>query len=336
MSRSKHNRSIRSVGIATALFLLFAGACIGQERVNATSEAPNSTPSPVKPEPVKSELTTPPVQQPFSDLVIGDGDLLQIKLYDVPEFNYMVRVDSNGEVSLPMIGAVKILGITTTQAEQVIDKQIKDKGYYNNPQISIVQHEFGGSRGVSVLGEVEHPGVYPVLAPRKLFDMISAAGGTTPKAGREILISHRGSPEKAQKLTFSSDTDKQMDINVDVFPGDTVMVTKAPIVYVVGDVHLPGGFILDKSNGLTVLQALALAQGAANTAALNNSKLIHKMADGPHETQVHLKKILAGKAEDLRLEADDILFIPRSTAKATMQGMSAALQTAAGAAVYRF
>ncbi len=331
MKRSSSSSSICSVGMATLLALLLAGVAVGQERVNAASEAPSATPSPVKP-----ELATESAQQPFADLVIGDGDLLQISLYGVPDFNLRVRVDSNGEVSLPMIGTVKVIGITTAQAEQVIDKEIKDKGYYNNPQVSVVQHEFGGARGVSVLGEVEKPGVYPVLAPRKLFDMLSAAGGTTPKAGREILISHRGSPEKAQKLTFSSDTDKQMDINVDVYPGDTVMVTRAPIVYVVGDVRLPGGFILDKSNGLTILQALALAQGATNTAALNNSKLIRKTADGPHETQIYLKKILSGKAEDLKLEADDILFIPRSTAKATMQGMSAALQTAAGAAVYRF
>lgn len=332
MSCSNLNRSIRPVDIALVLTVLLAGVCFGQERVNTASEPSSATPSPVKPQP-----TTESAQSPSADLVIGDGDLLQIRLYDVPEFNHFVRVDSNGEVSLPMIGAVKVLGLTPTQAEQVIDKEIKDKGFYNNPQVSVAQHEFGGSRVVSVLGEVEHPGVFPVMAPRKLFDMISAAGGTTPKAGREILISHRGgSPDKVQKLTFSSEADKQMDINVDVYPGDTVMVTKAPIVYVVGDVHLPGGFILDKSNGLTILQALALAQGATTTSALGNGKLIHKTADGPHETQVNLKKILAGKAEDLKLEADDILFIPRSTAKATMQGMSAALQTAAGAAVYRF
>ena len=332
MTHSSQIRSLRSVGIAILLSLLLGGVAVGQERVSAASEAPNATPSPVKP-----ELATQSAQPASPDWVIGDGDLLQIRLFDVPEFNYFVRVDSNGEVSLPMIGAVKVLGITTTQAEQVIDKELKDKGYYNNPQINVTQHEFGGSRAISVLGEVEHPGMFPVMAPRKLFDMLSAAGGTTPKAGREILITHRGgSPDKVQRMTFSSDADKQMDINVDVYPGDTIMVTKAPIVYVVGDVHLPGGFILDKSNGLTILQALALAQGATNTSALGNSKLIHKRADGPHETQVNLKKILAGKAEDLNLEADDILFIPRSTAKATMQGMSAALQTAAGAAVYRF
>ncbi|MGA7925740.1 MAG: SLBB domain-containing protein, partial [Candidatus Sulfotelmatobacter sp.] len=161
--------------------------------------------------------------------------------------------------------------------------------------------------------------------------------GTTPKAGRDILISHRTDPGKVQKLTFSSETDKQyMVVNVDVFPGDTIVVTKAPIVYVVGDVKLPGGFVVDKSNGLTILQALALAQGATNTAALNSSKLIRKTADGPKETPIYLKKILEGKAKDLKLEADDILFVPHSAAKGAMQGVSAALQTAAGAAVYRF
>ena len=118
--------------------------------------------------------------------------------------------------------------------------------------------------------------------------------------------------------------------------GDTIVVTKAPIIYVVGDVRLPGGFVVDKSNGLTILQALALAQGATNTAKLNGSKLIHTTNEGPKETPVYLKNILAGKSKDFKLEADDILFVPHSTSKAAMQGMATVLQTAAGAAVYRF
>ena len=234
-----------------------------------------------------------------------------------------------------MIGPVKVIGLSTGQAQKVIEKELKDKGFYNNPQVSVLQQEFGG-QGISVMGEVQKPGVYPVMTQRKLFDMLSLAGGTTPKAGRDILISHRTDPGKVKKLTFSSETDRQMEANVDVFPGDTIVVTKAPIVYVVGDVRLPGGFIVDKNNGLTILQALALAQGATNTASLNSSKLIHKTADGPQETTIYLKKILAGKAKDLELEADDILFVPHSTAKGAMQGMSVALQSVAGAAIYRF
>jgi len=127
-----------------------------------------------------------------------------------------------------------------------------------------------------------------------------------------------------------------MDANVDVFPGDTIVVTKAPIVYVVGDVRLPGGFVVDKSNGLTILQALALAQGATNTAKLNSSKVIHKTDEGPRETPIYLKKILEGKEKDLKLEADDILFVPHSASKGAMQGMTSVMQSVAGAAIYRF
>ncbi len=313
------------------LFLSRAGITVGQERVDPVGKAPSTAPGPVKPELVETTPTPPP----SDGLVIGQGDLLQISLYGVAEFNQHVRVDSSGEVSLPMVGAVKVIGLSTVQAEQVIEKQLKDKGFYNNPKVSVLQQEFGG-QGISVLGEVQKPGVYPVITPRKLFDMLSVAGGATPKAGQDILISHRTDSGKVQKLTFSSQTDKQMEVNVDVFPGDTIVVTKAPIVYVVGDVRLPGGFIVDKNNGLTILQALALAQGATTTAALNRSKLIHKTDEGPKETLVYLKKILEGKAEDLKLQADDILFVPHSASKAAMQGMSTVLQTAAGAAVYRF
>jgi polysaccharide export outer membrane protein len=271
----------------------------------------------------------------LTDLVIGEGDLLQINVYGVTDFNQHVRVDSSGEISLPMIGSVKVRGLSTKQVEKIIEKDLKEKDYYNNPEVTVLQQEFG-SQGISVLGEVTKAGVYPVLSARKLFDMISAAGGTTPKAGRDILITHRTEPNQVQKVTFSSETDKQMEANVDVFPGDTIVVTKAPIVYVVGDVRLPGGFVVDKSNGLTILQALALAQGATTTAALNGSRLIHKTDEGPKETPIQLKKILEGKAKDLKLEADDILFVPHSAGKAAMQGMTTVLQTAAGAAVYRF
>jgi polysaccharide biosynthesis/export protein len=332
----KHSSGIRGRRLCLVMIVLLAflareGMATGQERVDPVGKVASTAPGSVNPELVASA----PAPRPSDDLAIGQGDLLQVSLYGVTDFNQRVRVDSGGEVSLPMVGAVKVTGLSTRQAERAIENSLKERGFYNNPKVSVLQLEFGG-QAISVLGEVQKPGVYPIMTPRKLFDMLSAAGGTTPKAGKSILISHRADSGNVQKLTFSSDTDKQMEVNVDVFPGDTIVVTKAPIVYVVGDVRLPGGFILDKSNGLTILQALALAQGVTNTADLNHSKLIHKTGEGPKETPVYLKKVLAGKAEDLTLEADDILFVPHSTAKGAMQGMSAVLQSAAGAAIYRF
>jgi polysaccharide biosynthesis/export protein len=174
------------------------------------------------------------------------------------------------------------------------------------------------SQAISVLGEVQKPGVYPVSSARKLFDMISAAGGTTLKAGREILITHRNQPDTVRKITLSNEPDKEREANVDVFPGETIMVTKAPVVYVVGDVRSPGGFIIDKSKGLTVLQALALAQGTTSTAKLNSGRIIHQTEQGAIERPIDLRKILEGKAADVMLEADDILFVPRSVGIGTM------------------
>jgi polysaccharide biosynthesis/export protein len=279
--------------------------------------------------------TTPPAVSP-SELAIGEGDLLQITLYGIADFNQQVRVTPGGDISLPMIGTVHVKGLSSKQAETLIEKDLREGRFFNNPQVTVLQKEFA-TQGISVLGEVQHPGVYPVLGARKLFDMISVAGGTTPRAGREFLISHRDHPDDAYKVVVSKDDEKQMEANGNVIPGDTIVVTKAPIVYVVGDVRLPGGFIVDKGTGLSILQALALAQGATPTASLNNCKLIHKTPEGAKETPIRLKKILEGKAEDVNLQADDILFVPRSAAKAAaVRGFESAMQAASGAAIYRF
>ena len=117
-------------------------------------------------------------------------------------------------------------------------------------------------------------------------------------------------------------------------PGDTIIVSKAGIVYVVGDVRQPTGVVMENS-GLTVLKAIAMAQGTNRTASLNNAKLIRTTASGRREIPVPLSKILSNKAEDLQLQAEDILFVPSSAAKsATRRGLEAILQTATGVAVY--
>ena len=156
-------------------------------------------------------------------------------------------------------------------------------------------------------------------------------------AGPEIYLSHRADPRVMQTMTLSSNPKPDMQANVDVYPGDTIVVSKAGIVYVVGDVRLPGGFVLSKGKDLTVLQALALAQGPATFAALNQSKIIHKRADNTSEEPILLKKILEGKAPDPPLHADDILFVPHNGSKeATTRGLQTAVQTVAGLAIYRF
>ena len=122
--------------------------------------------------------------------------------------------------------------------------------------------------------------------------------------------------------------------NVDVYPGDTIMVSHAGIVYVVGDVGKPGGFLIENNDRLTVLQAIALAQGTNRTASLNHTKLIRKTGDTREEMSVPLKKILANNSPDQLLADGDILFVPTSGPQSAWRDVESIMPAAASAAVY--
>ena len=150
---------------------------------------------------------------------------------------------------------------------------------------------------------------------RRLFDLISAAGGLTDKAGRNATIEHRGNPGQKVELQLSSNLADNSESNVEVFPGDTIIVSRAGIVYVVGDVNRPSGFLIEDAN-LSVLKALALAGGSTRTSALNRTKILRQTPNGVQEIPINLKKVLYAKAPDMALVKGDILFIPGSAAKA--------------------
>ncbi len=307
------------------------GVLGAQERAQPTTSAT----TPVSPEPATAAAGNSMVLRTPPALRIGSGDLLQVSVYGAPDFDKQVRVSDSGEISLPLLGGVKVDGLTINAAERLLEKRLNDGAYFNNPQVSIFIKEYA-TQGISVLGEVQKPGIYPLLGQRNLLDAISAAGGTTPKAGEEVTITHRSEPARPLTVRISSSGLRLEEAaNFQVMPGDTIVVSKAGIVYVVGDVHLPGGFIMDKS-GFTVLQAIAMAQGTNPTASLNNAKIIRKTTQGPQETKLALKQILSAKAPDVALQPDDILFVPSSAAKSVARrGVEAVLQTATGVAIYR-
>jgi polysaccharide export outer membrane protein len=275
-----------------------------------------------------------PAGSDVHDLVIGNGDLLEVSVYGAAEFDKLqMRVSGGGNVVLPFIGRQRVAGLTAAQAESVISKQLADGGYFHNPQVSVFVRDYS-SQGVSVLGEVQKPGVYPLFGTRHLFDAISMAGGLTPKAGKLVTIAHRNQTDRPLSVNLGSDVKGSVEGNTLLSPGDTVVVSKAGIVYVVGDVHLPGGFVMENGH-MTVLQALALAQGANPTASLNSAKVIRTI-DGKHsQTPVELKLILSAKAVDVTLAAGDILFVPASIGKsAARRSLDAIVQVATGVAIY--
>ena len=145
----------------------------------------------------------------------------------------------------------------------------------------------------------------------------------------------RSHPEAPLSYTLSNDPTESAKSNVEVFPGDTVVVARAGIVYVVGDVHKPSGVLMDNGTNITVLQAIAMAEGTNNTAALNKAKLIRTTATGRQELPLALKDMLESKIPDMRVQAEDIIFVPNSAAKsATRRTLEAIVQTATGVAVY--
>ena len=273
---------------------------------------------------------------PVSDapLLIGTGDLLNVSIFGVPDYLQEVRVDDSGQVTLPFIGQIKLAGMSVNDAETLVAKRLTERGAFRDPQVIIVQKEYA-SRDVTVLGEVQKPGLYPLAGKRTLFDVISAAEGTSPKAGNTAVITHRDRPQEPETVQLAYDAAGLQKSNVPVLPGDTVVISKAGIVYVVGDVRVPTGVVLENPK-LTVLKALAMAQGANPTAAQDKTRIIrHTPGGGEVEIPVPLKKILAAKVPDPPLLADDILFVPNSAAKSALRrGSEALVQTAVGAAIY--
>ena len=277
---------------------------------------------------------TPPAQAGAADLIIGGGDLLEISVYGAPDFTRQARVTDAGDISLPLIATVHVAGLTIHDAELLIQKRLSEGGFFTEPQVSIFPREYA-TQGISVLGEVQRPGIYPLRGRRYLFDAISAAGGVTARAVNTITITHRSQPQESQVVRLPADETLPPQSNVSVLPGDTVVVSKAGLVYVVGDVRMPGGFVLENSD-LTVLQAIAMAQGTNTTAKLDNTILIRKSPEGRQEIPILLSKVMSAQSPDPKLQADDIVFVPRSTAKAaTRRALEAVLQTVTGVAIYR-
>jgi polysaccharide export outer membrane protein len=321
----------KSVSLGALVFLALPTVqCLAQDRVAPTEireQAPAFAP------PSTSAAAGNSVSSP--NLLIGPGDLLEVNLYGMPDFKSEVRVSSGGEISLPLLGTVAVGGLSVEHAATQVEHSLSQKGLFNDPHVTVFVKEYA-TQGISVLGEVQRPGIYPLLGERKLYDAISAAGGTTPKAGATVLITHRNDSQHPLQVPLLTGAAKSMKNTVPVEPGDTIVVGKAGVVYVVGDVHQPGGFVLENGNDITVLKAIALAQGTNPNAALDSARLIRKTSEGPQEVPLSLKKIMAAKAPDPQLQPDDVVFVPGSPGKsAAKKGAETILQMATGIAIWR-
>ncbi len=263
----------------------------------------------------------------------GAGDLVQVSVYNVPELATRARVSNSGDIYLPLIDYVHIEGLTQEEAQALIEKRLADGGFVRNPHVTIFVED-ATSQGVTVMGDVARPGIYPDIADHRLYTVISEAGGFSATASRKISILRRNRADPI-RIDLPRNLADDVSGNVEIQPGDTINVPKAPIIYIVGDVSRPSGLLIDNGQ-LTVLQALALAGGANRTAKLGASRIIRKNANGVMtETRVEIKKMLEAKAPDVSLQADDILFIPVSGRKiAATRTIDTAVSAALAISIY--
>ena len=266
---------------------------------------------------------------------IGAGDMLEVTEAHAAEAHAIVRVSRDGTVVLPLAGEVKLEGMDERAAAHAIEEALTAEGMLLHPQVTVLVTAYAG-QDVSVLGEVARPGVYSYTVHHRLLDLISAASGLSQNAGRLVTISHRRDPENALSVVLDpSGADTQGDHNPELLPGDTVQVGRAGLVYVVGDVIRPGGFPVDPVQAITVVQALSLAWGPAQNAALKKAVLIREQPGGRTVTTLNLKRMLRGFDPDLPVRDRDILFVPDSMAKNLLnRSMESVIQSAAGVSIY--
>jgi polysaccharide biosynthesis/export protein len=323
VNSSTVNAFIPRLVLPIAIVALVAPALLGRQ--SNISTLPGVRTSADRPAPLNPEAA--------ARLLIGPGDMLTITIFNVPELQQTVRVSETGDGVLSLIGNMHLAGMTVADAAAALEDEYRNRKMLVDPHVTILVTEYA-TEGISVLGEVTRPGVYPLLGPHSLLDIISAAGGLTASAGSTVTIRRRNGAEQVVQLD-ANNPQKALAQDAELQPSDMVVVARAAVVYVVGDVGRPGGFSMQNNGRLTVLQAIALASGVNKTAALSHAKIIHKDPSGYKEADIHLAKLLQGKAPDKELAPEDIVFVPNSKLKSAVAGgYTTALQAAATAAVY--
>ena len=297
---------------------------------------------------------------------VGPGDVVQITVFEVDELSQPAVVTQQGSLPLPLVGEVEVEGLTTSEIEGKL-KSLYGQGLLRNPQISVLVEEYR-SQPVSVLGAVRQPGVYQLQGRRLLLDVLAIAGGLSPEVGETITISRSGvqrpvsdeldlplSPPLVEVMS-QPDTEgrpgrtEEMRVlvrdllsgapgevnNPFIEPHDVIQVAKAGVVYVLGAVKQPGGFPIKDQKKVTVLRAISLAAGLDGRAAPQRSRIIRQLGAEKFEVPVAVRDILNGRARDIELETNNILFIPDSRAKnALSRAADAAIQMATGLVIWR-
>ena len=275
---------------------------------------------------------TGPAQK--ESLLIGPGDELEIEVFDTPDLDENSRVSDNGDFPLMLGGKVRLASLTPSEAARTIEEALIKSHVMYYPRVLVTVTQYA-TQSVTVFGQVAKPGNYNIDTPRSVVDVLGLAGGLTDLADRHVTIERHTSHRQISYYVSNRPSDF-LDQSVMVNPGDKVLVPKAGIVYVLGDVTRPGGYPMTNNDGtLSVLQVVAAAGGTATSAAPASSRLIRRTAVGGYQSdRLPLGAMQKGKKPDMQLQAGDIVYVPFSYLRNAALGVTSIAAAATGAALY--
>ena len=339
-------RAELGVVLAGVVLICLTGVAWAQNPVSPTAVAPIS--------PLRPAASSPsPSNRVGARYVVAKDDLLEVYVVESQELSREYRVDGDGMITLPMLSRrVMAAGLTLDQLSEAIRKGLVDAGLFAAPQVTVTVKSSPWNT-VVLSGAAKKPGVYPIYGHTTLLELLTEGEGLSDDAGNTAIVTRAenapGGPgpnaaraaqdaDPAVSRTVKVDVwrlwhNGDASLNVDLYPGDRVMVQRAGIVYVVGAVNRAGGFVLNDQDPMTLLTALAVSQGVTRTAKTSKAVIIRRNPRAPggrEQIPVDLKKVLSLHAADEELVANDILFVPESGSKRTLDSvLSTVIYTAA-------
>lgn len=238
------------------------------------------------------------------DYTLGPGDVVKITVFQNPDLTTETRVSEAGTLTFPLIGTVGAGGNSPNQVEREIAQKLRDGGFVNRPQVNVVVLQFKGQQ-VSVLGQVNKPGRYPLeQSKNRLTEVVALAGGVTPLAADVVTVV---TTENGKEKKISVDLPELLragDLSRDAIikNGDVVFIDRYPVFYIYGEVQRPGQYRLER--GMTIMQALAVGGGLTLRGTERGLRISRRDGKGAVASQ-------DAKADEPVL-ADDVIFVRES------------------------
>jgi polysaccharide export outer membrane protein len=259
-----------------------------------------------------------------SEYQIGGQDVLSVRIYDEPELSRDdLRVSTEGQITLPLVGRIDINNLTTRAVEKTIEKKFRDGGFLRDPQVTVQIKEYK-SRKVMVMGAVKSPGTYSLEGNERLMEVLAKAGGIqfdphgdVAANSIRILRSIKMANKEVIRIAMGMDLESltrgtKPEFNLRMADQDVVYVPEAPRFFVTGEVRAPGHYKL-KDRPISVVEAITMAGGLTDKASGNRTRVVRTEGGKEETINVKVSDILDGdKNKDIQIRPNDVIVVPQS------------------------